>query len=82
VTSDGRLWFGKSITSARSGFPIDDNSNRDQNGLRLKQTRCGSNNLLPYPIEKTNLRGQLACDMMTDAENIHGLTSLLHLIPR
>jgi hypothetical protein len=80
VTSHGRLWFGKSITSARSGFPIDDNSNRDQNALRLKQTRCRSNNLLPHPIKKTNLRGQLACDTMTDAEDIHDLTSLLHLI--
>jgi hypothetical protein len=46
----------------------------------LKQTRCGSNNRLPHPIEKTNLRGQLACDTMTDAQDFHGPTSLLHLI--
>jgi hypothetical protein len=46
----------------------------------LKQTRCGSNNLLSHPIEKINLRGQLACDTMTDAEDIHGPTSLIRPI--
>jgi hypothetical protein len=74
------LWLGKSIASARSFLPVSDNSNWDQNAPRLKQTCCGSGNLLPHPIEKTNLRGQLACDTMTDAQDVHGLTSLLHLI--
>jgi hypothetical protein len=61
-------------------LPIADNSNRDQNAPRLKWTRRGSNNLLPHPFEKINLRGHLACDTTTDAEDIHGVTSLLQLI--
>jgi hypothetical protein len=80
VTSYQRLWLGKSIASARCFLPIGDNSNWDQNAPRLKQTCRGSDNLLPHPIEKTNLRGQLACDTITDAQDIHGPTSLLHLI--
>jgi hypothetical protein len=62
-------------------LPINDNSNRDQDAARrLKQTRCGSNNLLPHLFEKINQRGHPACDTTTDAEDVHGPISLLRLI--
>jgi hypothetical protein len=80
VGSKERLWFGKSITGVLPLLPINDNSNRDQDARRLKQTRFGSNNLLPHLVEKINLRGHPACDTTTDAEDIHGPFSLVHLI--
>jgi hypothetical protein len=80
VASYERLWFGKSITRARSFLPISDDSDRDYDASRLNQTRCGNNNLLPHPFEEINLRGYLACDMTTDTQDIHGPTSLLRLI--
>jgi hypothetical protein len=62
-------------------FADHDNSNRDQDAARgLKQTRRGSNNRLPHLAEKIDLRGHPACDTTTDADNIHGLFSLVHLI--
>ena len=71
-----RLWFGKSIMSARSFWPIGDNPDRDQNAPRLKQARRGCNDLLPQPFEKIELRGHPACDAAADIQHIHGLTSL------
>ncbi len=62
-------------------FADNDNSNRDQDAARgLKQTRRGSNNRLPHLAEKIDLRGHPACDTTTDADNIHGLFSLVYLI--
>jgi hypothetical protein len=61
---------------ARPFLPIDGDSNRNQNGPRPKQTRCGSDNLLPHPFETINLRRQLACDATTDTQDTHGPTSL------
>jgi hypothetical protein len=60
--------------SGGSFLPVNDNSNRDQNAPPLSQ--CGSDNLLPRPFHKIKLRDHLACDVTTNAEDIHGLTSL------
>jgi hypothetical protein len=60
----------------RPFLPIDGDSNRNQNGPGSKQTRCGSDDLLPHPFETINLRRQLACDATTDTQDTHGPTSL------
>jgi hypothetical protein len=66
--------------SARSLFPISDNPDRDQDAPRLNQTVGGSNDLPPQPLEQIGRRNHPACNATADIQDIHDLTSLLHLI--
>jgi len=56
---------------APSFLPIDNNSDRNQNAPRLKQTRDGSNNLPPHPFEQICLRGLPASDATADVQETH-----------